>query len=532
MTFSDDFRLGTVADPHLLLAFDGTDIPGWLGQRLRDEPPSGVTLFRELNSTSPDQVAQMTSDLQRLNASDIPLLIAIDQEGGQLLGLVGSTPFAGNMALGATGDADLTYRVAHAMGVELAAVGVNVNYAPVVDVATEPSNPSLGVRSLGDDPHAVAMLSEAFVRGFEDAGIRTSAKHFPGKGEAAVDPHYELPVLGMTRERFDSVELAPFKAAFAAGASLLMVGHYVAPALTGDNDTPIPASYRAITEVLRGDLGFSGLVVTDALDMGALDQGETQVVEIIAMMRAGVDLLLCMPDRSLETRVRAAVNRGYARGLISQETLSTSRKRIAEVRRSTRIGQLDPSAVSSAEHRAVADELAERSITLVRNDAGVLPLTVSPDSRILCVEPTPTNVTPADTTALYPASLADSVAAVHPDVVGIVYPHLPAGSDIHGIVSAASDVDVVIVGTVAAGSEQAALVNALIATGKPVVTVAMRTPFDLAHYPDATTHICTYSSLEPSVRALVSAMFGRTTFTGRLPAAIPGLYPTGHGSSL
>jgi beta-N-acetylhexosaminidase len=526
---SGGFPMVSIADPHLLLAFDGTEVPSWLAERLQESPPSGVTLFRELNSTHPEQVASMTSELQNLNASDLPLLIAIDQEGGQLLGLVGSTPFAGNMAIGATRDPDLAYRVANAMGVELAAVGVNVNYAPAVDVASEPSNPSLGVRSFGDDPQTVSNLSAAVVRGFEDAGVRTTAKHFPGKGEAAVDPHYELPVLDMDRARFDSVELPPFKAVFDAGASLLMVGHYLAPALTGDRDTPIPASRRAITDVLRGGLGFEGLVVTDALDMGALDQGETQVVEIIAMMRAGVDLLLCMPDRSLETRVRAAVDRGHARGLISDEVLEASRGRILATRRSVGKSEPDPTRVATAAHLELAAELARRSVTLVRNDAGVLPLRIDSSGGILCLEPVPTNVTPADTNRLYPPCLASAVARLHPSVDELVYPHLPERSDIDAAVAKAKGTGVVIIGTVVGAPGQADLVHALIDTGVPVVTVAMRSPFDLAQYPRSETHVCTYSGLKPSVEALVDALFGITSFEGTLPVAIPGLFPTGHG---
>lgn len=263
--------------------------------------------------------------------------------------------------------------------------------------------------------------------------------------------------------------------------------------------------------------------------MGALDQGETQVVEIIAMMRAGVDLLLCMPDRSLETRVRAAVNRGHARGLISDETLAASRTRIARTRRSVGGGRLDPAIVANPRHQALADELAARSLTLVRNDAGVLPLALDSDVKVLCLEPTPTNVTPADTTALYPPSLAKAVAQVHPFVAEFVYPHTPGRADIDAAVGAARDADVVVVATVVAGSEQAALVDALLATGLPVVTVALRSPFDLGHYPGAGTHICTYSGLQPSLRALANAMFGLAEFSGHLPAAIPGLYQTGHG---
>ncbi len=520
----------SVADAHLLLAFEGTTVPSWLARHLSDDPPAGVTLFREWNLTSPAQTAELVTDLQTRNGADVPLLVAIDQEGGQLLGLVGSTPFAGNMALGAAGDVDLAYRVALAMGVELRSVGINVTYAPAVDVASEPSNPSLGIRSFGDDPAAVSLLAGAVVSGFEHAGVRTTAKHFPGKGEAAVDPHYELPVLDMDRSRLDRVELPPFRSAFGAGASLLMVGHYVVPALTGDHATPIPSSLQAIEGVARGELGFRGLVVTDALDMGALDQGPTQVVEIIAMMRAGVDLLLCMPDRNLTSRVRAAVERGHARGLIPDTTLAASRSRIRRLREDLGRPVVDPSQVGSAENLVLANELAARSVTLVRNDAGLLPLDIADDDRMLVLEPEPTNVTPADTSRLYEPELAAALRRAHRAVDSYVYPHQPSDQDIAAVLAAARDASIIIIGTVAAGAGQSDLVRALIALGKPVISVALRTPFDLTTYPESDTHICTYGAHAPSMSALVACLFGRAPFLGSLPAAIPGLYPSGHSA--
>jgi beta-N-acetylhexosaminidase len=168
-------------------------------------------------------------------------------------------------------------------------------------------------------------------------------------------------------------------------------------------------------------------------------------------------------------------------------------------------------------------------VTLVRNDAGLLPLRVEADTKILCLEPVPTNVTPADTTRLYPACLAGEMSRIHPGVEEIVYPHRPERSDIDAAVAQAREADVVIVGTVIAAPGQGALVDALIDTGVPVVTVALRSPFDLAEYPRSETHICTYSGLAPAVQAAVNAMFGVGGFEGKLPAAIPGLYATGHG---
>lgn len=517
----------SVADPHLMLAFDGTEVPDWLRSRLKESPTAGVTLFREWNMTSPDQVAELTASLQELNSSPLPILIAVDQEGGQLLGLSGSTEFAGNMAIGAAGDLELASEVAVAMGSELAAVGINVNYAPVADVATETDNPSLGVRSFGDDPEQVALLSGAMVGGFSRAGVLATLKHFPGSGEAGVDPHYQLPLLDLDRERLDRVELPPFRAGLAAGARLVMVGHQLVPALTGSREVPVCGSELAIDGFVRGELGFEGVVISDALDMGALDQGPAQVVEIIAMMRSGTDLLLCMPDPELRERVQVAVERGHSRGLIPDNTLKTSVARVEALRGSIRNPEPRPEVVGG--NHQLAARLAAQSITLVRNDDALVPIRPNDGLRILSLEPEPVNVTPADTTALYPPQLAAALRTSHPSVTEIVYPHDPQPNDISGVVELAASHDLIVVGTVTATTGQARMVEALLGTDTPAITVALRTPYDLATYPGSATHACTYSGHRPSLEALASALFGMLPFRGHLPAAIPGLYPRGHG---
>jgi beta-N-acetylhexosaminidase len=519
----------SIADSHLMLAFEGTEVPDWLRQRLEESPPAGVTLFREWNMTSPAQVAELTSALQESNTSPLPLLIAVDQEGGQLIGLTGSTEFAGNMAIGATGNVELASEVAGAMGRELAAVGINVNYAPVADVATRADNPSLGIRSFGDDPEQVARLIGATVSGFTSTGVHATLKHFPGSGEAAVDPHYELPRLDLDRDRLEDVELPPFQAGIAAGAQLLMVAHQVVPALTGNPDISICASEAGINGFVRSELGFQGLVISDALDMGALDQGPAQVVEIIAMMRAGTDLLLCMPDPELQERARTAVERGHSRGLIDDDTLKTSVARVERLRGSLPTNEMRPETVGSPDHLEMARRLAQESITLVRNDDSLIPLQAEPGRRILALEPEPVNVTPADTTALYPPQLAAALRSRHPDVTDVVYSHHPERSEIAAVVEKARDHDLIILGTVTATPGQVDLVSALLQLGKPMVTVALRTPFDLAAYPSSATHVCTYSAHRPSLDAFTSALFGDIPFKGHLPAAIPGLYPHGHG---
>ena len=201
-----------------LVAFRGTSIDSPAAALVADPRVAGVTLYRPLNIEDAAQIRALTADL--VEAAGHPLLVAVDQEGGQLLGAgPDATPFAGNMALGATGDPTLAESVAAAIGRELRAMGINIDYAPVADVASHPSNPSMGIRSFGSDPEAVSALTRAFVTGLQSVGVVATLKHFPGKGEALVDPHDELPVLDLDLERLDRVEFAPFRAGIAAGSA-------------------------------------------------------------------------------------------------------------------------------------------------------------------------------------------------------------------------------------------------------------------------------------------------------------------------
>lgn len=511
-------------DSHFMLAFEGTDPPADLIADLSDGEIPGLTLFRH-NVTSASQVAELTARLQAAAGSELPLLIAADQETGQLVGLgEDTTPFPGAMALGAVGDSNLAEQVARAVGTEMAALGVTMNYAPVCDVATNPANPSLGIRAFSDDPSLVAELAAATVRGLATAGVVSVAKHFPGKGEAVVDPHHELPVLDLDRGRMDEVELAPFRESVRSGVPVVMVGHYAVPAVTGRRDLPTSVSETMIGQILRGDLGFDGVVITDALDMGALPQGVGQIVDVIAAIRAGVDLLLCTADREAQHRLRGGLDLAASRGLIDS---APAQRRVAALRRSISDRRPDFGLVGCEAHRQLADEVARRSITLVRNDAGLLPL--GTDGQLLAVMPEPSDLTPADTSSRVVPGLAAALRCHHPNVREIVTSPRPRPDEIAAVVDAARGCAAVVVGTIWAGPEQAALVEAVAATQSPTVTVALRTPFDLASYPSAATHLCTYSIQPPSMKALAAVLFGAETARGRLPAAVPGLYPRGHG---
>lgn len=495
-------------NPVAFVAFDGRAVDQGLADLVADARVAGVTLYGNINIENGEQTRGLTHDLQK--AAGRPLLIAVDQEGGQLTAAgPETTHFAGNMALGATRDVDLAFKVGQAIGHELRALGITVNYAPVADIATRPWNPSLGIRSFGEEADLVSLMTSAMVKGVQSAGVAATLKHFPGKGEATVDPHDELPVLDLDLDRLDRVEFAPFRAGINAGARFVMVGHYGLPAVTGDRNVPTSLSPEVMRSLIRGRLGFDGLIVTDALDMGAFGNSPTDLP--LAM---GADLLLYGPAQAGDLPERTGGDPARLRDL--NEWLTT-------------FPQPDLDILGCARHRELANELACRSITLVRDDGYVLPIRLGADQRILAVMPRPTDLTPADTSSMVEPGLAEAVRNYHPATTEMIVSHEPTEAEVSTVLRAARKHDLVIVGTIEAGETQAAMVKALLETRTPTVAVALRTPYDLARYPTAGTYVCTYGIHPPSMEALANALFGTAPIHGRLPAAVPGLYPVGHG---
>ena len=515
-----------------MVAFAGTSLPAKVAEALAARPVAGVTLFARDNVQSPAQVRELTAAVQAAARSNgPPLLIATDQEGGQLTALGGgTTQFAGAMALGAAGDEALAERVAAATARELRAVGVNVNYAPVCDVANNPANPALGIRSFGDDPEAVGRLAAASVRGLQSEGVAATAKHFPGAGDTAADPHHELPLVPRTKAELAERELVPFRAALGAGARMVMTGHFALP----DQRGGLPASLSAdvLRELLRGQLGFEGVTVTDALDMHALAQGSAQVVDAIAALRAGEDVLLGTADDAALQRLEEALAQAQRRGLIDADDDAAARRRLEVLRRW--LGGYDQpplDVVGCGDHQALAAELARRSITLVRDDAGLVPLKLAADARIAVIQSMPADLTPADTSSSVAPTLAAALRRRLPGVEELLLPAVPGDADVAGLGDRLAAMDLIVVGTFSAHLQpaQATLADAVLATGKPTVTVALRTPWDLLAYPTARTHICSYGILPPTMEALAAALLGESPFVGRLPVEIAGLYPRGHG---
>ena len=509
----------------MLVAFAGYEVPAQFAELLARSHIGGVTLFRAMNVREPAQVRELTDALQRAarESGQPPLLIGADQEGGQLIALAGTTPFPGNMALGATRSPELARRVGHATGRELAAMGININYAPVCDVNVNPRNPVIGVRSFGEEPSEVARLAAAMVEGLQGAGVAATAKHFPGHGDTSSDSHYGAPVLPHSMDRLREVELPPFAASVEAGVKLVMTAHVAIPALTDGLEVPATLSPVIITGLLRGELGFQGVVVSDALDMGAIEQGPGFAIDAIAAAAAGVDLLMFTDSGATLETALIALLQAAKRGLLSPGDVLDSARRVLDLKAwAGEQEQPDLSIVGCEEHRALAYEVAARAVTLVRDEAGILPLRLSPNEKVLAIVPRPADLTPADTSSYESPALAEALRRYHPNVEQIEVPLDPSAREVGEIIEVAGESDLVVVGTINATQHhgQGALVNGLLDAGVSVVAVALRLPYDLAAYPRVKTYACTYSLQPSSLQALAHALWGHIPFQGKLPVTL------------
>ncbi len=535
----------------ILLAFEGkAALPPQMQSVLARIRPAGFTLFRAFNIETPAQVRGLTEQLQQAgDAAGLPrFLIAADQEGGQLVAMgSGTTPLPGNMAMGAADSAELAHRAGEVCGRELAAMGINVNYAPVCDVNKNPKNPVIGVRSFGEDPARVAELASAVIIGMQSTGVAATAKHFPGHGDTSSDSHYGLPSVPHSLERLEQVELMPFAAAIQVGVRLVMSAHLALPAITGRSDLPATLSQQVLTGLLRQKLGFEGVIVTDAMDMHAIRQEDELGEEAAQAAIAGADLLLLTRDPADHQRVykrllNAAEQKTPAGQLsetagLTAEIVQASAARVLELKQWLESFGPPPDleVVGCAAHRAVAAEIAVGSVTLVRDRKPLLPLHGGDRKHLAVLLPRLVDLTPADTSSYLTHTLPQALRAYTAHVDEIYYAHNPDDAEIAALVEHLQhnrvSYQAVILGTVNASMQpgQAALANILQQSGIPTVVVALRLPYDLAVIPEAETYLCTYSLCEPSMQALAAVLFGAVLPRGRLPVSIPGLYPIGFG---
>jgi beta-N-acetylhexosaminidase len=484
----------------------------------------------------------------------IPPLFGLDQEGGipqAFQGLFGGTDTPGNMGLGAIGDPETTRTAYAVMGRELRAIGANVALAPTLDVMTGPALRPMYTRCFGETADAVAAHGAAAVRGFQESGVVACIKHFPGGGGAIDDPHYAPAATTETDAEIRARHLPPFAAALVAGADMVMTGAIRFPGI--EPGIPATLSRKIKVDLLRRELGFDGVVLTDDLTMGAFtgrselnarvkpvaDWGDD--INVVAI-RTGSDMLLYVDgtDAGRVAGMIDAVVRAVADGRLPESRIDQSVRRILRLKRKVGLFDappVDPAAADriagNAEHRRAMKEAHARALTLVRNDAGLWPLDPLGRERLLVISPLALMFRdPGSTFAnATGTTLGKQVRRVRPDAEVVHF--MPGGLNflMDRAVWAAerSDADVIVLGLANAHYDppQAEMARRVLALGKPVVVVSLATPYDLLEVPGATTFVCAYSFRTLALETAAEALFGRIAATGRLPVALPGLHPAG-----
>lgn len=513
-----------------LVHFEGAEVSPFLERLIAECHVGGIVLFAVAgNIVDTAQVATLTEAAQAAAtaAGSVPLLVALDQEGGLVVRIrEGATVFPSNMAVGATGSTDMATAMASVTATELAALGVNVNLAPVVDVNSNPGNPVIGTRSFGSSADAVATLGAAMVTAYQQAGIAATAKHFPGHGDTDVDSHVGLPVVSHDRAHLDAIELPPFRAAIEANVDAIMTAHLEVPAIDPTAGMPATLSQAVLQGLLRQELGFAGVVVSDSLGMSALTASLTVPEAAAQAFQAGCDVLAFGADAGQGQEVQLdaydAVLALFTSGALPPSRLDESVRRILTLK--ARRGILDrqpvdpsaiPESVGTAEHRAVAASIADAAVTLVRNDQAILPL-------------------PAETPALVavPTGVGDLAAAMAPYFANIAASSFsldPTAEEIVALADQAQAYGAIVVATADTTRHptQAELVAALQQPG--LVVVSLRTPYDLASFPTAPCYVAAYCDVPAALDAVARVLCGQLTPAGHLPVEIPGLYPLGHG---
>ena len=482
---------------------------------------------------SPFDIAAKLNALQR--RSRLPLLVSADLEWGAAMRVIGATGFPQIMAVGATGDVRDAYTIGEAAAVEGRAVGIHVNLAPDADVNNNPANPIINIRSFGEDPHAVARLVEAYVHGLHDRGMLATLKHFPGHGDTEIDTHLSLPVITAPFARLDSLELVPFRAGIEAGADVVMSAHIAYPAFTGSSD-PATLSPAVLTGLLRDSLHFQGLVVTDALTMGAIVSKYGVGEVAVRAFLAGSDLLLQPgdPDSALDAMTAAVLA-----GRITGARLDQSVRRVLEIKerlglfakRTVPLDSIMP-IVGSKRFQDAATDIAVRALTLVRDIGGELASLRARRSRIALIayaDEANGGVGQYLTDLLRQGGDTVEYFRLWPmsgplsyDSARTVIARAPR------VLFVASVRPITQKGSVALPDSLAELITAIDAH-KPAVLVSLGSPYLLSQVPSAKSYLIAWSAVHAAERAVARAVLGDVPITGHLPIRIPPDYAIGWG---
>jgi beta-N-acetylhexosaminidase len=496
-----------------------------------------------------------------------PLLISADLEAGAGMRFDDTVNFPWNMAIAATGNPDYARRAGDLTGREARAMGIEQIYAPVSDVNNNAANPVINVRSYGEDPIEVSRYVSAFVEGAQRAGVIATAKHFPGHGDTATDSHRGLPEIDVTRERLNSIELVPFRAAVDAGVGAVMTGHIGLPLIDATEITPLPKDVKlgpidtteaaeivsakgtmpttlspVMNGILRKDLHFDGLIVTDAMSMSGLTLYFTQEEASVRAIEAGADLLLKPADPDAALR---GVSDAVKKGRLTEQRIEQSTRKVLAAKydlglakqRMTSLEAIDRE-VAGKRANELADDIAKDAITLVRNDAGLLPLDIKPASRIFNLA-----ITNGDDRAFIAQPFIAALARGGLKVETIVLDDRSSDADVAKAIDKATRADAVIVsmyGRVRTGQARSVALpepgtkalDELIERRARLVGISFGNPYILMSFPKLQTYLVAYGDMQSLQEETAQALLGRLDIKGRLPISLPGLYPRGTGIQL
>jgi beta-N-acetylhexosaminidase len=487
------------------------------------------------------QLQELTQSLQSIAkeaGQRCPLFIAIDQENGivQRLGKA-ATIFPGNMALGAIGSEEIAYQVALAAGRELKALGINMNLAPVVDVNNNPDNAVIGVRSFGEDPREVARLGAAMVKGYHAAGVIACLKHFPGHGDTAVDSHLALPAIPYTLERLEEVELVPFRGGFEAGAESVMIAHISFPALTQQDKLPATLSPAIIKGLLREKLGFNGLILSDCMEMNAISATVGTEPAAVMALQAGIDLVLVSHHYTRQRGSIEAIQEAVQAHELSPQIVQQAAARVLRLKShylsldaNSPTGQAQGIAPTLDEvpwqaHLQLQNRAYALSTTLIRNEEALLPLRPSLGESIVVLSPQRNTMTMVEDRYYTDDELVETLKQHHSAVRLLPIAPGTRENDFRMQLQSTAESDIFIVATVNAhlDEQQAELVRYLVSSGRRVIGIAVRNPYDLQAFPQLRTYLATYEYSQPALTAAVRVIFGEIQAQGHLPVSIPGL---------
>jgi beta-N-acetylhexosaminidase len=479
----------------------------------------------------------------------VPLLIASDMENGpgmrlsniyalpSLLSQGGGTTFPPVMALGATGSDDLAFKLGQVLGTEARAIGVHVVFGPVLDVNSNPLNPIINTRSFGESPDLVSRLAKAYIRGARSTGLMSTGKHFPGHGDTDVDSHLDLPTIRADRARLDSVDLPPFRAAVGEGIDAIMTAHIAVVGVDGENAAPATLSRGFMTGILRDEMRFGGLLITDAMTMGGVAKRYGATEPLIMALEAGADVLL-MP-RNVSDAVETVMT-AVTSGRLSESRIDASVRRIltAKARAGLREGRLvDLNAVDGIvdipAHTSIAAAVAERSITLAQDRLSLVPLAPDSTKKTLVI----TYADPADLVAgrVFNGIITERL----PLSATVKVDDRTTDAEYAAVAARADSADLLIVsayvspreftGTVGAQAGFTRFVEKFALSGKPIIVLSFGSPYLLSAFPSVSSYLLAWGGSPVSQRAAALALLGEREINGRLPISLPPALPFGAG---